>query len=88
MLTEDQAKEAAWRLAQSAAEHLRFPLHSEPTRASLDDHSYGHEALGITSAFWAFIFRMEVPAGSLIHPDFVHVVVDPLTGDAAFLPLK
>ncbi|WP_264501597.1 hypothetical protein [Luteolibacter flavescens] len=87
MLTEEQAMEVAWRLAESAATHLRFPLRSEPTRVSLDDHSGGHEALGISTSFWAFIFRMEVPEGSMIHPDFVHIVVDPLTGNAAFLPL-
>lgn len=80
--------EAAWRHAQSAEEHLRFPLRPEPTRASLDNHSHGHKALGTSASFWAFIFRMELPAGTQTHPDFVHIVVDPLTGNAAFIPLK
>lgn len=88
MLTESEAMKAAWRLAQSAAKYHRFPLRSEPARASLDNHSFGHEALGTASEFWAFIFRMEVPAGAMVHPDFVHIVVDPFNGNAAFLPLK
>ena len=88
MLTKEDAQDIAWRLAETASKHLPFPLKREPTRASLDSHQYGRDVLGCASEFWAFIFRMEVPPRAQVHPDFVHVVVDPQTGKAGFLPLK
>jgi hypothetical protein len=88
MLTQSQAKEAAWNLAEATAKHHRFPLQPEPSRASLESHAHGREVLDGASEFWSFIFRMDVPPGTQVHPDFVHIVVDPETGKAAFIPLK
>lgn len=31
------------------------------------------------------ITKLKVPRGSIVHPDFVHIDVDPITGHAAFL---
>lgn len=88
MLTKEEAKDIAWRLAEATAKHRRFPLNPEPARVSLDSHQYGRDVLGGAPEFWAFIFRMEVPPRAQVHPDFVHIVVDPQTGSADFLPLK
>ena len=88
MLTETQAREVAWNLAEATANHRRFPLQPQPSRASLESRAYGREVLDGVSEFWSFIFRMDVPSGTLVHPDFVQIVVDPETGKADFLPLK
>jgi len=88
MLTQTQAREAAWKLAEATAKHYPFPLRPEPSRVSFESHGNGRKVLDDACEFWSFIFRMDVPPGTLQHPDFVHIVVDPRTGKAAFLPLK
>ena len=88
MLTQTQAKEEAWKLVEARTKHFRFPLQHEPSRASLESHTHGREVLDGASQFWSFIFQMDVPAGTRMHPDFVHIVVDSETGKAAFIPLK
>jgi hypothetical protein len=88
MITKSEAEAIAWRLVEASAKCHRFPFQRQPTRADLDSHDYGKNILGCASEFWAFIFRMDVPPGTQVHPDFVHVVVDPETGNAGFLPLK
>jgi hypothetical protein len=87
MLTQAQAKEEAWKLAEATARHFRFPLQPEPSRASLESHTHGKEVFAGASQFWSLIFRMDVPVGTKVHPDFVHIVVDAETGKAAFIPL-
>ena len=88
MLSQTQAREVAWKLAETTAQYHGFPLRPEPSRASLESHARGRQVLDSASEFWSFIFRMDVAPGKLVHPDFVHIVVDPETGKAAFLPLK
>jgi hypothetical protein len=87
-ITEAQARDIAWVFAQEDAEYRRFPLRPHPRKATMESHGIGQKILGCTGEFWAFVFEMDVPKNTIVHPNFVLVLVDPETSKADYLPLK
>ena len=88
MITEAEAVKIAWDLAEEASPFRGYPLNRTPRKASLENREWGHETLHVEGDFWSVIFDFILPAGTQVHPDFVHIVVDPKTGKAGFLPLR
>jgi hypothetical protein len=88
MITSEDAVSIARVLAEESSAVLGYRLSATPRKISLDNHEWGHKILQIDGDFWAVIFDFDLPEGTQMHPDFVHIVVDPKTGNSGFLPLK